>query len=293
MWTRPVWRSFTGWFPPRWPNFSLYVLPPRARPRIWWPRQMPRRGTFPARSLAVRTVVRRRSGGAGAPGRLGVENLGRMRVEGHLDDVAVLLRLPDDVRLDAAVDDDEPAPAAAAGRDGPGAGDLADEIPRLVREGHALDLAEHRLRVLALHRERRAHRAARARFRREHAGVHTLEAGDGAALQPVRQAVSRARVGGRQAGLADDVPSDLDLGRLERLRVHPIVPHEGVGHHEDLAAVRGVREGLAVARHVRVEDELPVHGLRRPEDLPLGDRAVLDDQGTPHRVRPLREIPRR
>ncbi len=29
--TRPVSRSFTGWLPPRWPNFSLNVRPPSAR----------------------------------------------------------------------------------------------------------------------------------------------------------------------------------------------------------------------------------------------------------------------
>ena len=32
--TLPVSSYFTGWFAPRWPNFSLNVLPPSARPRI-------------------------------------------------------------------------------------------------------------------------------------------------------------------------------------------------------------------------------------------------------------------
>src|SRR5204862_254394 len=33
--------SRTGWFAPRWPNFSLYVFPPIASARIWFPGQMP------------------------------------------------------------------------------------------------------------------------------------------------------------------------------------------------------------------------------------------------------------
>src|SRR5437773_10031815 len=46
--TLPVARSFTGWLAPWWPNGSLYVRPPAARPRIWWPRQMPKIGTRPS-----------------------------------------------------------------------------------------------------------------------------------------------------------------------------------------------------------------------------------------------------
>jgi hypothetical protein len=43
---------------PRWPNFSLKVLPPhRARPRIWWPRQMPNTGTFDATSVFAFSIA--------------------------------------------------------------------------------------------------------------------------------------------------------------------------------------------------------------------------------------------
>ncbi len=35
---------------PRWPKRSLYVPKPRARPRIWLPKQMPKNGTFAART---------------------------------------------------------------------------------------------------------------------------------------------------------------------------------------------------------------------------------------------------
>ena len=52
---------------PRWPNFSLNVLPPSARPRIWWPRQMPNIGTSDVDELLhVVDGVRQRRRIAGA-----------------------------------------------------------------------------------------------------------------------------------------------------------------------------------------------------------------------------------
>jgi hypothetical protein len=42
--TFPVSTFLTGWLPPRWPNFSLKVVPPSACVIIWWPRQIPKIG---------------------------------------------------------------------------------------------------------------------------------------------------------------------------------------------------------------------------------------------------------
>ncbi len=39
--TLPESRSCTGWLAPWWPNFIFMVRAPAARPRIWWPRQIP------------------------------------------------------------------------------------------------------------------------------------------------------------------------------------------------------------------------------------------------------------
>ena len=55
MLTRPLSRSFTGWFAPWWPNFILKVFAPEASARIWWPRQMPKVGT--PRSTMVRVAA--------------------------------------------------------------------------------------------------------------------------------------------------------------------------------------------------------------------------------------------
>ncbi len=46
--TRPLSRSSTGWFAPRWPNGSFDVVKPVARPSSWWPRQIPSTGTRPS-----------------------------------------------------------------------------------------------------------------------------------------------------------------------------------------------------------------------------------------------------
>ena len=49
--TCPVSSFSTGWFAPRWPNFSLNVFAPSARPSSWWPRQMPKIGFLPMQVL--------------------------------------------------------------------------------------------------------------------------------------------------------------------------------------------------------------------------------------------------
>ncbi len=66
--TPPPARSWTGWLPPWWPNLSLDVVAPTARPSTWWPRQMPSRGT----RRSSRAAQRRTAWGitAGSPGPL-------------------------------------------------------------------------------------------------------------------------------------------------------------------------------------------------------------------------------
>ncbi len=64
--TLPDSKSLTGWFAPRWPNFNLKVLPPNARPRIWWPRQIPKIGNAAVHErfhLTHNVIERRRVAG--------------------------------------------------------------------------------------------------------------------------------------------------------------------------------------------------------------------------------------
>src|SRR6266480_4429894 len=63
--TRPLRSSRTGWLAPRCPNGSLNVSSPSASPSSWWPRQMPKSGTWPSSS---RTVSIGPSSTAGSPG---------------------------------------------------------------------------------------------------------------------------------------------------------------------------------------------------------------------------------
>src|SRR5918996_1966056 len=65
--TRPVSSLRTGWLAPRCPNASLYVVPPRARLMIWWPRQIPNTGMLPSRAVVISTAYRV---AAGSPGPL-------------------------------------------------------------------------------------------------------------------------------------------------------------------------------------------------------------------------------
>src|SRR3972149_9568680 len=94
------------------------------------------------------------------------------------------------------------------------------------------------------------------------------------------------RVARRAACFSHDVACDLDLGRLGGGRVHAVVPDERIRHHQDLAAVRRVRERLAVPRHVRVKHEFPIDRARRAENEAADDGPVLQDEGTFHRCRP-------
>ena len=109
---RPVSRSLTGWFAPRWPNGSLNVSRPTARQSSWWPRQMPQTGTR-ADELAHRfddVVERRRVAGAvREEDRVGLARhqvVGARPARVQLEVHAALAHVADDRALDAGVDRD-------------------------------------------------------------------------------------------------------------------------------------------------------------------------------------------
>src|SRR5437867_2509127 len=86
--------------------------------------------------------------------------------------------------------------------------------------------------------------------------------------------------------LSDDEPGRLDRLRLHRRRIDAVVPDQRIGHHENLTAVRRVREGFRVPRHVRVEDELAEDLAVRPKKRSLDGRSVLEDEGATHPLDP-------
>ncbi len=116
----------------------------------------------------------------------------------------------------------------------------------------------------------------------EHAGVDAGDARNPLVLEEVVERLAGGGVARHLAQLPDDEGPRLDMWGLEGRGVDAVVPDEGVGHHQDLPAVRRVRKGLAVARHVRVEDELSVGGAFRTKCVPLDDGSVLEDQDASH-----------
>ena len=110
----PLRRSLTGWLPPRWPNFSLKVLPPKAWARIWLPRQMPKIGFLPMQLAEFLVDVAERGRIAGAVGEEDAVRVFREHLGGggggvdHLDLEAGLAQAAQDVELDAEIVGDDP-----------------------------------------------------------------------------------------------------------------------------------------------------------------------------------------
>ena len=118
-WTSPRSTSWTGWFAPWWPNRSRRVSAPAARPTIWWPRQMPEQRPAVVDDRPRQRDLRRRA----APGRPARATGSRRRCRDDRTSAAVavcgktrtrapaMAHRPDDVRLQAEVDDADQRPA--------------------------------------------------------------------------------------------------------------------------------------------------------------------------------------
>ena len=124
-----------------------------------------------------------------------------------------------------------------------------------------------------------------ANLLREGAGVDAVDGGDAVVGQPLGQTLLRGPMRVLPRVRADDEAGDVDAVRLKVLGQavviddglvgDAVVAHEGVGQDEDLAPVRRVGEGLGVADHAGVEDDLAGDGGVGPERPGLeGGRAV-------------------
>lgn len=93
----------------------------------------------------------------------------------------------------------------------------------------------------------------------EGAGVHPMNGGDVVLLEPGGERLDGPPVAVVRMVGSHHQRGDVDLGGLEEegeavgvllvLREHAVVPHQWVREHQDLAAVRGVCEGLGVSDH--------------------------------------------
>src|SRR5437870_5053976 len=105
-------------------------------------------------------------------------------------------------------------------------------------------------------------------------------------LQEISEAHRAPGMTRGRASLLHDEPRRLDRVRFHGVRIHAIISDQRVRHHEDLTAVRRIRQGFRVARHVRVENEFSEDPAPGPEKRPPGHRSVLEDEGPFHSLDP-------
>src|SRR5256712_6298738 len=177
------------------------------------------------------------------------------RIEGHPDDVRVSLGFPDNVALDATIHDDDGPLANAGVTFDLATADLGDEVPR-VRVRGGPDLTRAGLQVPGGRHQGGLHRPLRTNLDGESPRVGALHGGGRVGFQEIRQAEDAPRMAWDGTGLLHHEPGRLDRLGFHRRRIDAVVADEGVRHHEDLAAVRWIGEGLRVARHVRIEHEV-------------------------------------
>src|SRR5256714_13955087 len=213
------------------------------------------------------------------------EDLVRGRVVGHPDHLGVALSLPEDISLHTAVDhDDRALPWTRVSFEGRAAR-FRDEIPGFWMGG-GTDFLRDLIHVLVRRHEGRLHRSLRSDSDRERARVGALDRGCLMPLQEVSEAHRAPGMTRGRASLLHDEPRRLDRLRFQGVRIHAIVPDQRVRHHEDLTAVRRIRQGFRVARHVRVENKLSQDPAPGPEERPPGHRSVLEDEGPFHSLDP-------
>ena len=262
------------------------MLRPRARARIWLPRQMPNTGTPASRTPRIASTAY--VAAAGSPGPL-LKNTPSGEAARICSAVAVAgttrTSQPRAARfrgVDALIPRSTATTRYLAG---PGRADGVRlgraHHPGQVGPGH-LRAGEHPLEQpagLALHRaDRRPHGALLAYPPGQQPGAADGDAGH--ALGPqVGVQVPGGPPAGREPGrLAHHVTADPDLARLGILVVDARVADVRRGHRDDLAAVRRIGQRLLVPGHPGVEDHLAERLALRAEGGAVQRGAVLQDE---------------
>ena len=231
--------SRTGWFAPRWPNGSLNVSRPSARPSSWWPRQMPKSGTRPS---SPRTVSIGPCSTDGSPGPVADEH----RAGRELEDRVRVPVARDDRDLDAGRREPARDRALAAEVDEDDARAGADEV-RLVRPTCAVErpAVDRRLgeRARMELRDRRvadgaAEDAVLADAPYERARVDVVDRDDALLAEPGRPSGPRR---------AHDDRLGLHAVGLGARRVDAVVADERICEAEHLGDVARVGRRLLVA----------------------------------------------
>ncbi len=167
------------------------------------------------------------------------------------------------------------SPGASKSVDGRGR-DLADEVLVLPARDGAGGRAGG-LRVgLAGRGDDAAQAAVRAQMPGERSRVHAGDRGDVVVAEERRELAGV--VEHRGGGVRDDERAQPRPDRLVVVREAPVVADERIGHHDDLAGIRGVRADLLVAGLAGVDDEVAASGHGRPERHAREDGPVLERQ---------------
>ena len=246
------------------------VSAPAARATIWWPRQMPSSGrpsSMTSRASATgpvepgRVAGSRREHDAAHVGREHVAR--RRRVRQHPDPDAAPAQRVDDVRLEPVVDDRDERlvrarrpprgpPTARPGRRSPGP-------PSAARRGPASTAAAWSVTPGSVITPRRQPFARRWRAR---ARVSTPAiAGMPCAAQQRRELARVVEDRGRRVG-HDEARGATGARDWSSSRQPAVVADQRVGHHDDLARVRGIGGDLLVAGLRGVDDEVAARGRR-------------------------------
>ena len=208
---------------------------------------------------------------------------GRDRVRQDPDARAAAAHPPNDVRLQAVVDDPDQRPTLLARPDVDDRRrrDLADEVLVLP----AADASRPIDGRVAIREARLGHDAAQAAVRsqvaRQGARVHPGDRGDVVAAKERGELAGVVEHGRRR--VRDDERAEPRPKGLIVVDEPAVVADERVRHDHDLAGVRRVGADLLVARLRGVDDQVAARGRRCAERDPGKDRAVLEGQQRGHR----------
>ena len=120
-----------------------------------------------------------------------------------------------------------------------------------------------------------AHRSLRTDVARERTSVEIGDSRDAVLLQIGVEASFGAPVGVEPRGFANDEARDLRDRRFTVLGVDAVVADERVGHGDQLARVRRVRQDLLIPRHTGVEDYLTQREIRRAHEVTVEAATVF------------------
>ena len=157
----------------------------------------------------------------------------------------------------------------------------------LLHEVHALVGGFGDIVGLVVEDEFAHHHAVLAQHLGQFARIHSRDGRNLFALQPLAEALLCMPMAVSLAIVAHDECGDVDALALEELPHtilarregrHAVVAHEGVGHHQHLASIRGVGQTFGVAHHGCVKHYFSSHGAFVAEGFSMEFCSITEEQ---------------